>query len=548
MIDSFYSQTEAYKDELITTNDSMAFYLSRGLSEYLTDKLDASVESLYKAELLAIRHNNKKYEAIVHNHIGNAFYLLKDNAKALDYYERVVDNDSAGKSTKAAIFNNIAVVAHESYKYSASKRTQDSLANIINYYYHKSIAFSKKNGEFSSLAGTYSVMIPWFEERGIYDSAFYYIALCRKLSYKHHLVGRIAFLRIKEGALLQSIGQHQAAIDTAQKAVDFYREQNNPDQLIHALSLQANAYDSLGDYKKSKMVMQQMYRLMKESFTKKRADAVGESEARFNTQAKELANQRLLAENKTKELKYNRLLLGSLVIVLALLGGLLLYRNKLRKKQLEMTQKEVEFKNKLIDANMEIEENERKRIARELHDGLGQQITTLKLGLENLASAQSKQSNDLIELKDMSMDILNNVRSISHQMIPLALGRFGLVSALESMVEKMNSTSKTSYTFETFKTDGIELDEEQQTHLYRIAQELVQNIEKHAKANHASLQLYTQNEQLFLVVSDEGIGLQKKPDSGIGLSNIQNRVQILKGKFAILSSQPFEVQISVPLV
>ncbi|MGB1038921.1 MAG: sensor histidine kinase, partial [Bacteroidia bacterium] len=472
LIEKFYVKTEAIGLESASTNDSMGYYLSRGLCEYLTDKLDASVASLLEAESLAKVHKDLQFRGISGNHIGNAYYLLKDNKTALEYYNRVALNDSALPSARSSVFNNISVVNMEYYQASSDTEFQDSLAKVIDMNFARALKLQRATKDYSNMAGTYSVMIPWFQKIGRKDSALHYVDLCRKLSEKHGFIGRIAFLQIKEASLLIDEGRFAEAGDTAAQAVKYYKDQNNADQTIHALAFQAKAYDSLGDYKRSKEIMEEMYRLMNTSFTQKRAEAVSESETKYKTKEKELENQKLISLNNEKQLRLNRLFLAIISLLAVLLAGFLFYRNRLKKKELELKSQEVEFKNMMIKSNMESEEEERRRIARELHDGVGQQISSIKLGLENIDQNQIKTERTILELKEMVSDVLHSVRGISHQMMPVALERLGFIKAVEELVDFQNEQGATHLTFENFNVDRLELSETKEIHLYRIVQEL----------------------------------------------------------------------------
>ncbi|PCJ67788.1 MAG: hypothetical protein COA58_01230 [Bacteroidetes bacterium] len=548
-MNEFYKQTSAFDLSNATLNDSMGYFVSRGLCQYLTGDLDKSVKSLFQAQLFADRTDNKRFSGIVGNHLGNVYYLLKDKKKALKFYNRVAQNDSAPSSARSSVLNNISVINYEYHEGATNSKTKDSLAEIIDKNYRASLKIQRATNDINNLAGTLSVMVPWFASRNMFDSAYYYEAECRELAIKHHLEGRIAFLNINLGKVMIKDGIFRLAIDTIQKAVDFYHGIKNIDQEIHALEVQTWAYDSLHEYEKSKNIYARMYAMQQESFTENTASSVGEFEARFNTQKKELENQRLVSENKTKQLKLNRLLLLVVSFAALGLGVFFFYRNKLKKNQLIIQEQEIKFKNKLIQTNMESEEKERKRIARELHDGVGQQISSIKLGLENIDISQKKTDGSLTELKRMVTDVLHSVRGISHQMMPLALQRFGLVKALEGLVDFMNENGKIAYSFENLNINELELEETKEVHIYRIAQELISNINKHSQASQATIQLHKQTGQLILTVSDNGLGMPEKSEKfGMGMPNIRSRVTAINGVLSLNSdTDETTFQIRVPV-
>lgn len=231
------------------------------------------------------------------------------------------------------------------------------------------------------------------------------------------------------------------------------------------------------------------------------------------------------------------------------------------------TGKEVEFINAIIrditelkkseeaimSAMIEGQDNERKRIARELHDGLGQNLSAVKMSLASL-EAQIKRSN--IELKNDVMmrvkgvinDAIQEVRNISHDLMPDLLEQFGIVSAMDELCEK-SSGENLRITFEPIDMRG-RLKPRAETGLYRITQELISNTVRHSMAHNVHIQLINHGKSVVLSVEDDGIGFDLKLRSkGIGLKNIESRVKLLSGELEI-ETTPGEgtlVTIEVPI-
>jgi signal transduction histidine kinase len=133
--------------------------------------------------------------------------------------------------------------------------------------------------------------------------------------------------------------------------------------------------------------------------------------------------------------------------------------------------------------------------------------------------------------------VLQSVRGISHQMMPIALQRFGLVKAVESLVDFMNNKGAIAYTFESFNLGKNDMNEDIEVHLYRIAQELSTNINKHSKATKANIQLYKQGQLILMTVSDNGIGFSKDSYTpGMGMMNIHTRVTSMAGELNVDST------------
>jgi signal transduction histidine kinase len=176
-------------------------------------------------------------------------------------------------------------------------------------------------------------------------------------------------------------------------------------------------------------------------------------------------------------------------------------------------------------------EEERKRIAKDLHDGIGQQLGGLKLAWQKLLEKESN-ATEKEKLRDLSKildETAQEVRVISHQMMPRVLSEFGLVPAIDDMLKKSLSNTEIKY---EYIHDGMDLrlPETIEISLYRICQELINNIIKHSGADVVSVQLMKSKSFIILVVEDNGKGFQTgKPVEGIGLQNISNRVNIVNG-------------------
>lgn len=191
----------------------------------------------------------------------------------------------------------------------------------------------------------------------------------------------------------------------------------------------------------------------------------------------------------------------------------------------------------IMTAMIEGQDNERKRIARELHDGLGQNLSAVKMNLASL-EAQIKRSNIelkndiLLRAKDVINDAIQEVRNISHDLMPDLLEQFGIVSATDELCEK-SSGENIKIAFEPIDMRG-RLNPRIETGLYRITQELISNAVRHSMAKKVHIQLINHGQSVILSIEDDGIGFDLKLRSkGIGLKNIESRVKLLNGDFDI---------------
>lgn len=187
-------------------------------------------------------------------------------------------------------------------------------------------------------------------------------------------------------------------------------------------------------------------------------------------------------------------------------------------------------------------EKDRNRIALELHDSVGSQISAnihqIEAVIEKLKTSDEALSEELRSVVQSSKEVSEELRGISHLLIPRVLIDFGIVAALQGLVNKLNSIEKHKIEFIN-SFSGIELDQDIELNLYRITQELLNNALKHSKADHIIVQLVKSNKRLVLMIEDNGTGFDMdklKRSEGIGLSNVETRTKLLGGELNIESS------------
>ncbi|MCH5719624.1 sensor histidine kinase [Niabella hibiscisoli] len=197
-------------------------------------------------------------------------------------------------------------------------------------------------------------------------------------------------------------------------------------------------------------------------------------------------------------------------------------------------------------------EKERQRIAQELHDGSGVSLSTLKMKLHLLKDKASEQDstgniNDLMKEVDR---IYEDIRSISHNLMPKTLSKLGLYPALDELLDQFRIAAPQTRFHYYRKTSVRRLNENATINIFRIIQELLTNIVKHANANEVSLQLIDHPDALVISVEDDGIGFDtREVKTGIGITSLESRVQMLAGSLYMDSSPQNGtfVSVSVPL-
>lgn len=328
----------------------------------------------------------------------------------------------------------------------------------------------------------------------------------------------------------------------------FYSEKSlSPEKLKDAYEYNAYWYEETGDYKNSLRFIKQYMKLKDSLENVVKAGIVYDAQERYETAKKEKQNQELQIENQLRTKERNRavsekwivLIISVAFIVLLAMLAYLLYRIKLNKIKTSEEQK-------MNQAFFVGEQNERIRIARDLHDGVGQMLSLVKMNLSSLDS-DSTVTKKTITLVDKTID---EVRNVSHNLIPEELN-FGLFPALENLAEKINASGLTKMEVEIpVEIKNRKFEKQNELSIYRIVQEVVNNMIKHAGASLIGLSIHQLNNNLILSIKDNGQGMDVTAinnSTGIGWKNINARVNLLDGKIKVLSEKLAGTQIEITL-
>ena len=253
-------------------------------------------------------------------------------------------------------------------------------------------------------------------------------------------------------------------------------------------------------------------------------------------QEKELQQLRLKQKNT-----FNYILIASVITLLII--SLLSYRNykqKQKLQQLRINELETEKQLTATEAVLKGEEQERTRLAKDLHDGLGGLLSGVKFSLSNMKD-NLIITPDNMAVFERSLDMIDTsikeLRRVAHNMMPEMLTKFGLDEALKEYCNTINATKLLTVKYQSLGMEA-RLDKSTEIIVYRIIQELLNNILKHAAASEVFVQLIRENNRLNIVVEDNGKGFDTvflEKNKGAGWINIRSRVEYLKGQLDVHS-------------
>lgn len=495
------------------------------------NQYDSALTYLEYSLAIDLKNLDSNYIASDYNFFGICYNKLKLYGKAKSELFKALRYNS-DPATKANTYYNIAN--------SCLKLME--LDSAIFYSKKSETIFLQYNNEYGLLR-LYSLFGTAWQGKEQHAIAIDYFNKTIKLAEKRDDQRALSMAYNNLSASFFAKNEPEKAINYAKQALHINQQNNNVEFAINAaenLALayalmkevdSARAYLTVSDTMREKFLQNSYYDKLSDVEgrlkTAEKEKALAEEQIKSESLAKETAEAKLVAENRAKWI----ILLISLVVGIALLFGIMRQRNK-RRAQAEKDAAIIEERDRGTQAVFDAQEEERKRISKDLHDGVGQQLSGLKMAFQKLDGELSKElpekQFEMQKLSKILSESADEVRSISHQMMPKALTELGLVEALDDMLSKSLGLNKIEYQFEHF---GIaeRLNERIEISLYRVAQELVNNIIKHAKADNIAVQLFKNAGKVILVVEDNGIGVKPNDSDGHGLLNMKSRINAVNG-------------------
>ncbi len=493
-----------------------------GVASYFKGKYDDAAANFYESISILEKSNDRQKLAPVYNDLAKLYRKTRDLDKALDNYNKADAlyrqlKDTAGI---AMILNESGVVFEyrENYKEAVNR-------------YTASMHLAEKKGDSLSVSYSLSNIAGVYVIEKKYDLAEQ--NLLRALNIRSILKDSfaIALTYSDLGVMMNAKGDYN-------KAVSYLNSSNRIAESLKYPELQSNNYNELstaaqkqGNYQDAFEYFLKRSDLRDSLFAMEKTKQIQELNARYENAKKE--QQITQQKNRLRLQNFLFIGIGGLIILLALLAHSQYKRYKLRQETVMKTElmKQQEL---AVKAVMEAEENERERIARDLHDGVGQMMSAAKMNLSAYESEadfkteeEKKAFEKIISLVDESC---REVRTVSHIMMPNALLKNNLATAISDFTDKLSGKELKVHVY----TEGLDerIDSNVETVLYRVVQECVNNAVKHAKASSLDISLIRDKDGISGTIEDNGRGFDvsdKEKFEGIGLKNIITRIEYLKG-------------------
>lgn len=505
----------------MTTIDSLKAlsYMSVGLGYMQMAAFDSAFYYLGKSASAYEQTGNTRMWHVAKSNIAQAYYNKREPEKSKEIISEIL----AQKPEHSVKLN----LLHLKANILGSSGLIDS-ALLLD---RQVIAEYANSGENYLLSSFYNNMGMCFLEKGMPDSALFY---CNK-SYQ---TDSVQGMRMNMGANLMLMGDihkmlnHKNEADKFyMKALEIFRTDGNLDKQYWILeSLEASARkDNKLEYA---LQLQDSMKVLSQKINSKQMNETIELlNIRFETDKKD----RLLGYQENYIRSQKAIVILLLMFLVEALFSLYLYV-KTRRRQLILLQ--AEHDRKLSEMLVEAEQNERERIARDLHDSVCQKLAVVQMQVSMIDTSQQEK---LSEIADLLRASVTDVRNISHNLFPRDLEK-GIVAALTHLCEQNNYLNK-NLKFE-FKPDAQFVNQSFSRNielvLYRIVQELTNNTIKYSGASHITISLGFRQRTILLAVEDDGVGFDTNKigeSSGIGLKNIFERIRRISGSVSVVSKE-----------
>ena len=356
----------------------------------------------------------------------------------------------------------------------------------------------------------------------------------------------------KAGASNEKKEIHLKAIENFDSCISIAKKLNNNKYLLWGYNWISSSYAFINDYKNAYLFKKRFANLNDSLLDASYLQSMAGVQHKYEVEKKEKEIISLHSANLQKS-TLNKFLIGSTIALVLL--GLLGYRNFKTKQKLHKTQIIQLEKDKqllAIDAMLKGQEEERSRLAKDLHDGLGGMLSGVKLSFVNMKENLIMDAESVTSFEKSILQLDNTIaelRKVAHNLMPEALVKFGLKNAILDFCNSLQLSSKTKFIFEQLGSERL-LSNTADLYIYRIVQELINNAIKHADADQILVQLTKTNDKVLLTVEDDGKGFNTeliRSAKGIGLKNIQQRVDYLKGKIDIASQAAEGTSVNIEL-
>jgi signal transduction histidine kinase len=512
-------------------------YLFSGKIADKSGDYEGALAFYLKAAKIYERSKNRFKEARSYHNISGVFFNLNELSKAEAYQSQVkklaekLNNDELRIDNLA--LNALILMTKGIHFYTKNEKelSNEILMDTLNYYFKKSeVTFEAaleitertdfKKMEIVLLNNFVALMLNMEN----YEKATVLANKAEMLATKFGDIDLLIQSKFNLSSLYRLTDRPEKAAKYGEESLALATENNLERKVFLSNRVLYELYKKTGQFEKAMLTQEALRAYDKKIGDTERNKALGEVEAKYQNE-KRLKEILQLKENNKRIARQRNLIVGG-VLLITLFGFIMFQFLKIRKDRKD----KIAFAEALIFA----QEEERKRIARDLHDGIGQSLLLMK---KQLISTHTVT----VANQQLITDTLEEVRSISKDLHPLQLEKFGLTTAIEDMIAKVE---KSTNLFVTMEIENIDANFTNKTdiHVFRAIQEALNNIVKHANATAAKVIIENKEKETLITVLDNGKGFDHElaitKSKSLGLKTMYERLASIGGKMKITKNEP----------
>ena len=511
-------------------------YNHLGVLEMNNGNYDFSLKFLIYSFKIAEQNKLPENKCFVLNNIGNLYDLQNNSVKAVEYFKL---------SEQISLENNFEENLIYVYPCIAALIEKSKKKEALNYY-NKSLLLAKKLNNYQvQFSILINVGIFYLNEKTTQSiqKALNYLNQAELLAIKMKSPINLFYVYFNIGGYYYKIEKFDLALENYNKALDLAPQIGDKEQTLNIYKALGDTYKIDNQFEKA-IRFQEKYHGLKDSiFNLDKNKAFNEIQTKYEVEKKNLKINLLSKEKQIESNKKRNAIYIAIAILLPILFLMFFYRNRVKLQKI-ISEKEnklfVQEKQKLqqeqeikrILGVVQGQDEERNRIAQEIHDGVGGTLAGVKLNLSQINSSIKNEKINLVI--DQLSGLFQELRLISHNLSSNFIKNKNFSNLLFDLKKEYEERKEFAVEISIFPENGFENVPENTKHqIYRIVQELLTNVSKHAKAKNVGVTLTNHNEALNIIFEDDGIGFDAKEIHGIGLKNIEERLKTINGTLNI---------------
>lgn len=523
----------------INQNDSVNMakcYLNMATSYNSKGDFEPAVKNALSASRIFESIGDVNGQGRVWNLLGIFHFNKNDFETALSYFRKYQDLAIASRDSGEIVssYNNTAATLHALNRYDEERQLL-----------RKSIRIQEARGQQIRIGSAYENLATLYIDTDSLLKAAFYLDKARTAFLANNNTYDLARLLLQTARLENKQGNFREAVNDIKKALDYTESGGYMQLKEEALQQLALIYEEQSDFSNAYKTYVEYVATKDSVLNEKNQESINELMIKFETEKKErqIAQQELEISKRTFENRRKSaviiFLLGTIVIFLLVV--FIIYSRIRIKQERKLNSERHLMQQAQMKAVLESQESERKRFARDLHDGFGQLITAVKMMLNQMHTSTSENERSEIALKsNETLDTMHNqLREIAHNLMPEQLMATGLEAGLKDYVRRLSKNTEIQIDVNAFGLNK-RLDQQVEINIYRIIQEWMNNVIKYAGATKINLQLTGFDTEINVLVEDDGKGFRTEKltqSNGWGWKNIQSRLESINGKLEIDSSE-----------